>query len=494
MAGLCEVPHQNTIRVLEPGAGSGVLACALCEAFVTDNANPLLIELEAYETDHNLCQCLDVSLSYTKKWLESRNIVLDYRICTQDFIVSQAGTLSSSQLLLASSESQSDRFDIAISNPPYFKIPKSDPRARAAASIVHGQPNIYALFMAISASLLKQGGQFCFITPRSYTAGAYFRLFRERFFEKMRPEAIHLFHSRRDTFKGDNVLQENIILFARRDDGWTRRSSDGVKRLVSISSSQGTRDLSQRSINLVPISEILDFSSHEKVLRTPYRRNDQQVTRIVDSWSGNLRRYGLEISTGPVVPFRHEHLILSRRVESCQYAPLIWMQSVKVMFIEWPGKVNGKGQFIIVNDDSAPLLVRDRNYVILRRFSAKEQERRLTAAPLLRGQLSSDFIGLENHLNYIHRPGSELTKEEAYGLATLLNSRLLDTYFRTYNGNTQVSATEIRSLPLPPIELIIEIGRVAMQHGILMNLDALVEDVLGLGHIYEVAVQEAIHG
>ncbi|WP_439116320.1 hypothetical protein [Paludifilum halophilum] len=34
----------------------------------------------------------------------------------------------------------------------------------------------------MSAFLLRAGGQLVYITPRSYTAGPYFRLFRERFF------------------------------------------------------------------------------------------------------------------------------------------------------------------------------------------------------------------------------------------------------------------------------------------------------------------------
>jgi len=96
--------------------------------------------------------------------------------------------------------------------------------------------------------------------------------------------------------------------------------------------------------------------------------------------------------------------------------------------------------------------------VLLRRFSAKEERRRLIAAPLLAGQLDADWIGIENHLNYVHRPGSSLTEEEAVGLAVIYNCELMDTYFRVLNGSTQVSATEIRKIPLPPLEVIREIG------------------------------------
>jgi adenine-specific DNA-methyltransferase len=153
------------------------------------------------------------------------------------------------------------------------------------------------------------------------------------------------------------------------------------------------------------------------------------------------------------------------------------------MRVEWPTKARGKRQYIVTNAASTPLLVADRNYVLLRRFSAKEQARRLTAAPLLAGRLNSPFIGLENHLNYIHRPGGVLTEEEAYGLAVLFNSALLDRYFRTYNGNTQVSATELRAMPLPPLEVIVEIGRRAMSlHASNEIIDALIEDALNVNN------------
>ncbi len=104
----------------------------------------------------------------------------------------------------------------------------------------------------------------------------------------------------------------------------------------------------------------------------------------------------------------------------------------------------------------------NRNYVLLRRFSAKEQHRRLTAAPCLAKDFDCEQISFENHLNYRYRPGIGLTKKETLGLAAFFNSELLDTYFRAINGNTQVSATEIRAMPLPDIELIKLLGRLVL--------------------------------
>ena len=97
------------------------------------------------------------------------------------------------------------------------------------------------------------------------------------------------------------------------------------------------------------------------------------------------------------------------------------------------------------------------------------------AAPFLAEDLSFERIGLENHLNYIHKPKGELTREEVFGLAALLNSRLIDAWFRSTNGNTQVSSTELRAMPLPPVDVIREIGHEAQRVKTLEELDEVVE-------------------
>ena len=98
------------------------------------------------------------------------------------------------------------------------------------------------------------------------------------------------------------------------------------------------------------------------------------------------------------------------------------------------------------------LLVKNTSQIILRRFSAKEEPRRITAAVLPDGAFGTDLIALENHWNYVYRPGGALSYEEAMGMAAFLNSTLVDRYFRITNGNTQVNATELRKLPLLPWE------------------------------------------
>ena len=54
-----------------------------------------------------------------------------------------------------------------------------------------------------------------------------------------------------------------------------------------------------------------------------------------------------------------------------------------------------------------------------------------------------------------------------------------DAWFRSTSGNTQVSAAEIRAMPLPPLEAIHAIGREAMHSKSLAELDEMVERLTG---------------
>jgi adenine-specific DNA-methyltransferase len=143
--------------------------------------------------------------------------------------------------------------------------------------------------------------------------------------------------------------------------------------------------------------------------------------------------------------------------------------------------VGHKPQHIKLSATGKSLLVPNRNYVLIRRFSAKEELRRLVAAPWISETAPTQFVGFENHLNYIHRPGGELERDEAWGLAALLNSVLLDTYFRVSSGNTQVSATELRRMPLPPRNVLLSIGKRASSLGDShAEIDDIVSDAVGI--------------
>jgi len=88
--------------------------------------------------------------------------------------------------------------------------------------------------------------------------------------------------------------------------------------------------------------------------------------------------------------------------------------------------------------------------VLTKRFSAKEEPRRVVAALYDPTLVSEPLVGFENHLNYYHQGGNGLPMDLARGLVAYLNSTFVDTYFRQFNGHTQVNATDLRNLKYPP--------------------------------------------
>ena len=85
-------------------------------------------------------------------------------------------------------------------------------------------------------------------------------------------------------------------------------------------------------------------------------------------------------------------------------------------------------------------------------------------------------------MNYVYRSGSELSQDEAFGLAAYFNSSIVDRYFRAISGNTQVNATEIRGMPVPDIDSLIQIGERIQRFETkdLVTVEKIVGDVLGI--------------
>ncbi len=447
MASLSEF-NSEFVRVLDPGCGTAVLSCALIEEMTKTKHNLKNIELVVYETDTELIPILKESLEYLKKWVENNGVGITITFHSCDFVLDNSDILKETPDLFTQ---QTNLFDIVISNPPYFKLSISDEKAIAAKIVVNGHPNIYAIFMALSAKLLRKNGELIFITPRSYASGSYFRVFREYFFNLIDLDKAHLFVSRKEAFNRDKVLQEVVIIKG------TKRNN--TEASVAVSSSNGLKDLITPKIKILPKKNIINLKSKEKVLYLPTSNDEEAILNIFLSWSGNLNKYNINISTGPVVSFRSlDNIVKNYENELKQTAPLFWLHNVKQMILEWPIKNKKKGQYILVNNKSKSTLIPNKNYIFLRRFSSKDDKSRLIAAPYFSNFIKSDFIGVENKVNYIYRKNGYLDRNEIVGLCTLLNSSLFDTFFRIFNGNVNVSATELRDMPLPPLEIIQEIG------------------------------------
>ncbi|GAH41649.1 unnamed protein product [marine sediment metagenome] len=317
-----------------------------------------------------------------------------------------------------------------------------------------------------------------FITPRSFCSGLYYKKFREWFLSNVQISNIHIFESRKEIFDKDEVLQENIIIKARR----LKEISKHEKLTISMSRNKDFNKL--RKIE-VQSGDVICYKDGEIFIRIPTSPLDIDILHIVDTWPNTLRGLGLEISTGPVVPFRAEDYLLPELIKNPKSAPLLWMHNMQDMRVVWPLKKNKKASAIHICSKSAPLLLPVKNYVLVKRFSSKEQKRRLYAAVLFESEFPYETVGIENHVNYIHRPKGKLSVYEAFGISALLNTTFIDNFFRSLNGNTQVNATDIRSLPFPDIEDIRKIGKIVHEsksYGNGFDLDNIVAGTLGINN------------
>ena len=208
----------------------------------------------------------------------------------------------------------------------------------------------------------------------------------------------------------------------------------------------------------VTLNQFLGTRDGKFFFRLPVGELDEQIIASFDKWEGSLEKYGLKVSTGPVVPFRAKSFLSDNVEPTGAYVPLLWMNNVRAQDVSWPLTDSGKQQYIEWSKQSEKLLVPVSNYVLIRRFSTKKETRRLIAAPLFGEKFDFRFVGLENHLNFIYRHEGTLTTEESVGISTMLNCALVDRYFRIINGNTQVNAIDLRRLPLSSLGVIKILG------------------------------------
>lgn len=430
MASLFQPSTLQPIRLLDAGAGIGSLTGAFLDNFATRWGTFQHIEAVAYEIDAKLRNHLSRTLAEYQGKFD-----LGVNVLSEDFI---SGAVN---LALAGERP----FTHAILNPPYKKI-SSDSRNRFLLREVGIETvNLYSAFVALAVNLMRDGGQIVAIIPRSFCNGPYYRPFREILFEKTAIRHMHLFDSRTHAFKDDDVLQENIIILLERD------AKQGP---ITISTSTDD-SFSDVEINLHPFDRIVFPDDPERFIHIP-TAPDHDLSEVSTSINQTLAGIGLAVSTGPVVDFRMKpHL---RQMPESGTVPLLYPLHFSGKSLSWPKADAKKPNAIIRNSETEKWLFPAGNYVVVRRFSSKEEKRRVVANFIAADDFDSSALGLENHLNVFHFGKKGIPENLARGLAVYLNSMAVDEQFRRFSGHTQVNATDLKSLKYPPRDVLTDLG------------------------------------
>lgn len=441
MASMFEA-RTSHLKILDAGAGVGSLSAALISELCSREIAYSRIELTAYEVDADLAEYLQDTLRHCGQKCRTRNIEFDTRVIVKDFIGDSVAMLRGKMFAPV------QQYDCAILNPPYRKI-ASDSEARWDLREVGIEAtNLYAAFLSLTMQLLAPGGELVAIIPRSFCNGPYFKPFREDLLSNLSIRRLHLFASRQLAFSEDEVLQENVIIH-----GVKERPS---RAPITISSSTGSNDDSFASRE-VPYHGVVKNDDPELFIHIVADELGTSVATHLNDLNTRLPELGLGVSTGRVVDFRAKEHLLTELEGDC--FPLIYPRDFENGIIVWPRDGGKKPKALARQVGTESLLIPKGLYVLVKRFSAKEEPRRVVAAVYDPDRIDAEQIGFENHTNYYHRNGTGLPRLLACGLNAFLNSTLLDLYFRQFNGHTQVNATDLRNLRYPSTQQLEALGR-----------------------------------
>lgn len=435
-------PAPQEIRLLDPGAGAGVLFAACVANLVSKKNKPNSINIVAYETDVALLAHLGETMKRCESLCTSSSIKFQGVIKNEDFIAAAISETKESLFSIPGT-----RFTHIILNPPYKKVNRHTDMGEALYSSEIEVANLYAAFVWLSALMLEPNGQMVAITPRSFCNGPYFKKFRAALLGMVNFKRVHLFESRNKAFGDDNVLQENIIYHAVKN---TEKP-----RSVAISVSDGI-EFNRSDAVSIPYDIFVRPGDRDLFIHLGGDNSHFSLSMQTAPLNMSLKKLSLEVSTGRVVDFRVKDYL--RETLGHNSVPLIYPCHFVDGFVAPQTKPGKKPGAIISSPETSDLLVEPGFYVLVKRFSSKEQPRRIMAAVFDPARFGTSLVGFENHVNYIHKNGKGLPAVLAKGLAFYLNSTVADNHFRLFSGHTQVNAADLRKMPFPSYDQLLRLG------------------------------------
>ena len=109
--------------------------------------------------------------------------------------------------------------------------------------------------------------------------------------------------------------------------------------------------------------------------------------------------------------------------------PLFYSQHIKQGKVEFP--IQKEHEYVVTEQKG--LMQDNKNYLFVKRFTAKEEPRRLQCGVYLAKRFPQyQKISTQNKINFVDGVLTEMSECLVYGLYVLFNSTLYDEYYRIF--------------------------------------------------------------
>ena len=435
-------PEKSAYTVLDPGAGTGILSGALVEHICKNAPWCKQIFLTCYEDDPDFLPMLEDNLErIRKKCRHDYDVRLFITVYHENYLVD-----FKSHYTVTYFDTVEDKFDIIICNPPIDLIEKNSEEARTVGGVTMLKVNAAFLFAKVAAEHLEKNGQLVIMLPTTFASASSLSVIRSELFASRSVRRIHLFIGKQKNAKRAIPLKKSIILSI-------ENNEEHRDIIISTSTDDGS-EAKTTTLPTLPYEFVV--SKEDASLTLPKSIEETRIVKYIGAFPENLTTIGLKISTGLIIDSKCDGIIYDKEVPGT--IPLIRPGAMVNGGVRFPSP-SVKRQYIM--PVSAALFQKNKNMIIIKRVPAKSDERFINSAIYFAGQRpANQYISTHNKINFIDMkdPKEEMNARLAFGLYALLNSTIYDRYMSIVSKSKQINAKEMRSLPLPPKNLIENLG------------------------------------
>ncbi len=433
--------NKTAYTVLDPGAGTGILASAAIEEICKRCPNCKQIFVTCYENNPDFVPMLQDNLERVRKKARHDYDVRVYvTIYEENYI-----TESQNHYTVTFFDVIEDKFDIIICNPPTDFVEKGTVEAKRAGGVTQVKISAAYLFAKMAGKHLEENGRLIIMLPTTVASASALTSFRREMAENLALDKIHLFVGKQKNESRATPLKKSFVLSY-------GRCPKPQSVIITTSTDWGKPE---NTVMLPALDYNFVVDEKDGTLTLPKSVEDTNIVKYISDFPETLSSLGLKMSTGLVIDSRCEGLLFTEPIKGC--VPLIRPTAIKDGQIKFPLPI--KHQYIAPVNTG--LIQKNKNMVIIKRVPAKSDERFVNASIYMASQLPQyKYISTHNKINFIDTKdkNGEMCARLVFGLYALLNSTIYDRYLSIVSKSKQINAKEMRDLPLPPRNIVENMG------------------------------------